>query len=986
MAESHSASPSLDLAAKALDLLRAGAFPEWWVFVPVAGKETYVEEWTTKPLTRERLIETYKTNFAYRGLGVCTGEFSGGLIALDIDGERADARFRGVSGDEYDTFGQERTMAWTSGKPGRRQLLYRVPASVIPELRHVKTVILREGDGEWHLGQGDTNRGAGGAKTASGDKPYEEVVLRFNACQSVVPGSPHPDGGRYRWLNYNDGQVPLAPAWVMEVLRQFRKPVQWLSDADQKALDAELGETAIPSRQIRGWFFKDEVQRLLMPRLDELVFRHETFDKYGWKTREGSNPQRMSGCPWHGGQSGTSFQYSLSSGCWDCKACGIGGDVLDFVHKIRSDDMHATRPQGPDLEVYVAEIATALGFDYPACAKAVEVTTKEAPLRRMSSVEFHEELGRIYDAERNPAVRMDRMALLAAETGRRMSGKDCESALGEYRYKKAADEQNRANAWFDEVEAQHFIIPNFLVRPGQVILHAEGGVGKTSACLGLAKAIGTGTPMKVRGIEVPVVQGPVLWVQSDQTLAKLKRDLQDNDIDPVRKDRWFHLRRGFQINHMREFAGWVREIKPALVVVDSIGSCSSRMQVKEIEAAFATPLYWYNEANGSPAEDGFPACTIIWIHHDNANGQVRGNRYLVNAVDEQWHLRRLTDEEKDKIREKGESPSAVRLIQIKKSRAGREGDLFKVIRDENFAYHVEDYTPTVRREDGGQGDPEPVTMVLEIVKQACQAEEVVGQTPSGMTREAVWRELVDRLRGLKGEKAKMPTQRTVERWMNRWVEDGMLEKGKKVTHSKGRPSVVYRLPSSRAWTDLSVSKKENARDPLQGNGSFFDKGEACRKIEPPEGGPEEGAGVFDTAAPGQVDVEKSNPVVASDLSHFYFSTSPSRGKEAPEDGPPAPGETTITNEETIHAEAQREDCQLGAEVPGGEDDAGSVLGGSQPVAPGGGRAPDHSDVPEPAPAQAGEPQGVVGAGARPEWVIPEDAWETGFDVLGGGSC
>jgi hypothetical protein len=125
--------------------------------------------------------------------------------------------------------------------------------------------------------------------------------------------------------------------------------VQWLSDADQKALDAELGETAIPSRQIRGWFFKEEVQKLLRPRLSDLVFNHPTFSKYGWKERTGDNPQGMSGCPWHGGKSGTSFQYSKTTGCWDCKACGVGGDVLDFVHKTTVGDLYAERPQGPDV-------------------------------------------------------------------------------------------------------------------------------------------------------------------------------------------------------------------------------------------------------------------------------------------------------------------------------------------------------------------------------------------------------------------------------------------------------------------------------------------------------------------------------------------------------------------------------------------------------------------------------------------------------------
>jgi hypothetical protein len=821
-----SAAPNL--RTKAIEMLRSGAFPEWWCFVPVAGKATFVKEWATKPLTRELCIEAYKANSGYAGLGVVTGEHSGGLIALDIDGSDADARYREAAGEDYEAYGCESTMSWTSGRPGRRQILYRVPASIVPELRHVKTLILR-GDGAWHLGHSDVDRQASKAVEVETDPEYQEVVLRFNACQSVVPGSPHPlTKKRYEFLNYNGGQVELAPAWVLDVLRGHRKPVQWLSDADQKALDAELGETAIPSRQIRGWFFKEEVQARLRPRLADLVFNHPTFDKYGWKQRGGENPQMMSGCPWHGGKSGTSFQYAVESGCWDCKACGVGGDVLSFLHKVRVNDLYADRPQGPDLEGYVAEIATAIGFNYPEDARAQ--VTKEAPLLRMSSVEFFEELGRIYDSERNPSVRSDRMAQLAVETGRRMSGKECEAALGEYRYKKAADAQNASARWFDEVDDQNYVIPNLLVRPGQVILHASGGVGKTSACLGLAKAVLSGRPMRVRGIDVNVVQGPVLWIQSDQTLAKLKRDLQDNEIDPA--DPNFHVIRGFQLNHMREFAEWVRQYKPVLVVVDSIGSCSSRMQVSEIEKAFATPLYWYNEANGSPAEDGFPACSIIWIHHDNANGEVRGNRYLINAVDEQWHLRKLKDEERDGLRERGESPSSVRMIQIKKSRAGREGDLLKVTRDENFAYSVDDYTPTVRRDDEGQGDADPFTLVLDIVKQGCKAQEGEERKRVGMTREEVWRELLERMRGAQGDRARIPSKKTVGRWLERWVEDGLMVEDHRAGLTSGRPPLIYR--TSRALSPIGVSFSENIPEFFQRKGSVSDTESECPK--PPEAG------------------------------------------------------------------------------------------------------------------------------------------------------
>lgn len=94
-------------------------------------------------------------------------------------------------------------------------MLYRVPTSLVPEMRHVKTIILRE-DGEWHLGKGKEDRTKADTPSGEAGAPpegeYQEVVLRFNQCQSVLPGSPHPDAQyRYHFLNYNGGEVAPAP-------------------------------------------------------------------------------------------------------------------------------------------------------------------------------------------------------------------------------------------------------------------------------------------------------------------------------------------------------------------------------------------------------------------------------------------------------------------------------------------------------------------------------------------------------------------------------------------------------------------------------------------------------------------------------------------------------------------------------------------------------------------------------------------------------
>ena len=813
--------PTPEAGDTALEQFFAGAFPDWWTFVPVHGKATYIKNWSTNPLDRDTLLEEYNQNPSYNGLGVLTGQHSGGLLAIDIDGPAADERFRQQAGDAYEAFGEESTMSWTSGKPGRRQILYRLPTSFVKQLFHVNALILRE-DGSWHLGTGDKKRQ--GEKV--GDKnqhDYEEVVLRFNKLQSVVPGSTHPETGRYRWLNYNEGNVEIAPDWILDVFAPHQQPVAWLSREELLELENESASTALPASQIRGWFFKDEVQSLLRPRLEDLIFNHPVFDNYGWKTRDGDNPQRMSGCPWHGGSSGTSFQYSTISGCWHCKACDVGGDVLDFVHKIKSDDLYAGKPPAQSLEAYVARITTELGFNYPADANIRINKNIEIPQVTLSTAEFFAGLIKIEDEELNPGDRLDRMAQFASSSGRRYTGLQCIELLNTHKEYKRSLDQN-AKPWYETCSKFDYTIPGLLQKPSQVLLHAAGGLGKTSACLALARAVGRCLSMTVRGITVDVPQGNVLWIQNDQSTTKLMRDCEDNGIDPL-LDKWFIVKRSFQLDHTHVLESWIKEYKPALVVVDSIGSCSNQMVAQEKDKAFAAPFYLYAQKNGD-LELGFPATTFIWIHHDNAQGEARGSRQLVAAIDEQWHLRKLTDDERDNFRGKGRSASNLRMIQIKKSRSGREGDRLIVERDQDFAYSLWDYTPTLRRDDGGNGDPDPHTLVLEIIKEHAKQTERADQGKRvSRTAKEVWEELVPRLTGL-GLKA--PNQRTVTRWMNRWVEEQILALGEMVVVGKTK-ALTYTLPytkntHTRARCPLeAVICPALEADPLQDNGLAHDK-------------------------------------------------------------------------------------------------------------------------------------------------------------------
>jgi hypothetical protein len=612
MKDQEKGKPIALLEGSAIELLRRDVFPDTWAFVPVAGKATYIKEWTTKPLTRVECMTAYQLRKDYVGLGVVTGAFSGGLIALDIDGFQADSRYRDVAGEAYEAHGNETTIAWTSGKPGRRQIFYQVPPHLVLELKHVKTLILRTEDGKWHLGHGDKNRGAGGEVAAAGNGAYEEVVLRFNACQSVVPGSPHPDTKLpYRFLNYNAGKVAPIPSWILDVLREHRKPVQWFSEAQQREIIEELGgQTVVPPRQIRGWFFKDEVQQLLQPRLADLIFKHEVFDEYGWKERGGEKPQRMSGCPWHGGQSGTTFQYAAETGCWDCKACGVGGDVLDFVHKVRTNDMHAGRPTGLDLETYVAEIVGQLGYDYPACATATEVTNKDAPLKRLSGGDFFNSVEKIVNGYDNAELAHYHLMELVRDAGLThvyKSGPQVESALERYLLHQEQVEEDPK--WQEKVRNQRdFLIPDFMSAPSSILMHARGGMGKTRIAVLLSKIVGQKLPMKVRGLTVePTISGNVLFIGNDMSMTDYAEYLDQQGIDTTGVDKWFRFKPQWQQSQYRVLLRWLHEIKPVLVVVDSLTSVSTMIAAKEYEKEYSNTLYRLARENGT----AFPTDNLL---------------------------------------------------------------------------------------------------------------------------------------------------------------------------------------------------------------------------------------------------------------------------------------------------------------------------------------------------------------------------------------
>jgi hypothetical protein len=169
--------------------------PYEWALTPVNGnKQPYRKNWQRKGMACQQLIEEIRSDRA-KGFGLLTGVLSGGILAIDADGEAAHELLA--------MFGElPPTVAFTSGRPGRCQYLLRV------------------GEEFWSVAK--TTKLNSGIK---GDDGKEQLLeLRWDGCQSVLPPSIHPLTGQYQWVvSPDESEIADCPMWVIELILNGEK-------------------------------------------------------------------------------------------------------------------------------------------------------------------------------------------------------------------------------------------------------------------------------------------------------------------------------------------------------------------------------------------------------------------------------------------------------------------------------------------------------------------------------------------------------------------------------------------------------------------------------------------------------------------------------------------------------------------------------------------------------------------------------------------
>ncbi|MEO0948734.1 MAG: plasmid replication protein, CyRepA1 family, partial [Cyanobacteria bacterium J06641_5] len=320
--------------------------PDCWSLTPLRDKRPYREGWQSEPLVPRKTIADLLLNGercrskssgkAYTGYisgyGLRLGEVSGGLVAIDIDGMSAEALLAAISRGVL-----PETVAWTSSKPGRRQMLYQVPAETRTQIQAFRRKALSS---------------FGDLKAAEG----ELIEFRYNDHQSALPPSRHPDTGAYCWLKSPaEVAVAAAPPWLCELLEDFVR-----RDRERPEIQEQASANRLASWGIAGGG-ASELEKILHESLTRLSAR----DVYKWPGHQFRDYGKTwrGYCPQHRSQSGTTFAVDPESREWYCFCCEVGGGPVQYRHFANGGQ---GRPRGAEFVAIVRELAAESGLSVPA--------------------------------------------------------------------------------------------------------------------------------------------------------------------------------------------------------------------------------------------------------------------------------------------------------------------------------------------------------------------------------------------------------------------------------------------------------------------------------------------------------------------------------------------------------------------------------------------------------------------------------------------
>ena len=230
-----------------------------------------------------------------------------------------------------------------------------------------------------------------------------------------------------------------------------------------------------------------------------------------------------------------------------------------------------------------------------------------------------------------------------------------------------SDERSMDNR---EKKKREFLIPGLLPSAYTLLFFGEAGCGKSATAIALMKCVTDGVPFKLKNQIVPVEQGKVIYFTSDMSNDDFDEEF---DLHEVKNEKDFIHVPDFNLYRRVQFVKTMNRIKPKMICIDSLSSCSGAKAGDENKAEFAQPLYWLNLNNGTL----WPRCVIVVLHHAaRGHGGARGSTAITAAVAEVWNI-------KTPQKDSGLSVDQ-RVITVGKSRINRSGETLVQTQEEDL--------------------------------------------------------------------------------------------------------------------------------------------------------------------------------------------------------------------------------------------------------------------------------------------------------------
>ena len=576
----------------------------------------------------------------------------------------------------------------------------------------------------------------------------------WNKRQGVVTGE-YPGGGEYT-IEGDLHAIPEAPEWLIAEMRAAKTPQGLVKN--RKALD--LSDRT-----------EDEVATIISECLEVIG-------------------NRGSGSRDHWIRIGMAIHSQLPNDRGLQLWSEWSSEDPEYAHEWKNGNpceqpWQSFRPGSIGLGslIWLADVADPKRTRFQESSKRI-LETAEAAVQKFQEIAltYEEVLKRglaAWEIEDIPRMNYELHKLAIEARYRDQSG--IEKLLIDHMTSQAAGERRTMQQRSDAKRS--FVIPGLLPAPYTVLVAGREGSGKSATVMGIMKHIVDGIPFQLKGQKVPVVQGPVIYFNSDMSAQDFDEEFDQHDIQNVSQ---FYEQPDFNIYRQAQFIKAMQTVKPVMICIDSLSSCSGSKAADENKAEFAQPLYWLNANNGRL----WPSCVIMVLHHaSKSTGGFRGSSAIGAAVAEVWRVDVPDADNKLKPDQ--------RLVTVCKSRIGRKGERLLQVQNDDFTLSLAE----VKRPDEMQ------------TRAGTQAEKILNRLLTSGRPMSLKDLNADTLVG--GSVA--ANRKTIQRMLNR----GLIEVVRTEQGSRGgRPEEFYAPVGEHRGETLDVSTSEET--PCAGTDSQVD--------------------------------------------------------------------------------------------------------------------------------------------------------------------